>query len=123
MRDAGSETVAGSGPGAARRTQIYPLNVTLQERSTDPGPGRADRSTLHFLDEPAAGRRGPRVLPRLGSHAHPRSRSEERGRSSGPCAAPCTTAGPATRRDATGVPSGGAGGDRTHDQGIMSPVL
>jgi hypothetical protein len=84
MRDAGSETMAGSGPAAVRRTQIYPLNVTLQERSTDPGPGRADRSTLHFLDEPAAGRAVQESFPGWGPTPTPGHDPRREEGSSGP---------------------------------------
>jgi hypothetical protein len=84
MQDAASETAAGSGPGPAHGTHIYPLYVTRQEPRSGLAPPSEGRPTLHFLDEPAVGRAVQDSFPGWGRPPAPGHDPRREDGSSGP---------------------------------------
>ena len=84
MRDARPGTVAGSGPGPAHGTHIYPLYVSLQESEGGLAAPLVGRPTLHFLDEPVIGRAVQESFPGWGPTPTPGHDPRREEGSSGP---------------------------------------
>jgi hypothetical protein len=84
MQDAAPGTMAGSGPGSAHGTHIYPLYVTLQESTADPEPRSERLPTLHFLDEPVGARPVQESFPGWGALGAPGRHPRREDGSSGP---------------------------------------